>query len=144
VCVIVQFAVISTLFTYSSVIALCGFILLMVQLLLCSYLTVAYYNSLCLFGYYSLIVYTKPLLASDLVIEHPFQCLMDPYYLCFYSIVISNWHTTLLSCLLVAIQVIFVFLSLLVMLNNYLYYFHLPVVSELICLPKSCIICTMC
>jgi len=44
-----------TLSTYSSVIAMYGLILTIVQSLLCSYFTVTYSNCLLLFWYYSLI-----------------------------------------------------------------------------------------
>jgi len=91
----------------------------------------------------------KPLVASYLDIENPFSNYMDPYCSCLYSIITFNWNTTLLPCLHVITQVIFVILSLLVepilfLLNNDLHCFHLPAVSGLICLPRPFINSSMC
>ena len=125
-----------TLSTHTSDITLCGLIPLTAQSLICLYFTVIYTNSLLLFEHYLFVVYVKSLAALDLVIEHPLNNQMDPYWTCFYSIETSNWHTTLLSCLHVITQVILVISSLLVkpflfMINNALYCLHLPAILGL-------------
>ena len=138
-----------TLSTYSSIIAMYGLILLIVQSLLCSYSTVTYSNSLLLSEHYSLIVYKAfgCLKASPWAPFLVIKWIHIAHVAC--SVVTSNSHTTLWSYLHVITQAVLAILSLLfdltlIIIKFDLCNFDLPPISKLICLPKIIIHSSMC